>query len=148
MFSALIEMKWKVEHPQKKIRVRFHPHILLELNHCDLDKSWTLESRLTEPSQDIWISSNGPGDLNKGPSVLSTWNSHQEEKSRKNCCKDSKTQFFCSFFQNLTTCCAKNLLSANIKIVKVKFRICVAKGGWETLRPSYSRPKLTLVSWH
>ena len=59
----------------------------------------------------------------KGP-VFSQLETHtKKKKSRKNCCKDSKTQFFCSFLQNLTTCCA------NIKIVKVKFRICMAKGG-------------------
>ena len=125
-----------------KIRVRFHPHILLELNHYDLDKSWTLESRLTEPSQDIWISSNGPGDLNKGPSVLSIWNSHQEEKTRKKMQQRFQNSTFNSFFQYLTTYCARNWLSANIFIVIFKLRIYMAKGGRESeLRPAVVDPR-------
>ena len=28
-----------------------------------------------------------------------------------------------------------------------RFRICMAKGGSESARPSYGRPKLTLISW-
>ena len=80
----------------------------------------------------------------KGP-VFSQLETHTKKKKVE---KLLEWTFLFFFFQNLTTCCARNLLSANIKIVKVKFRICMAKGGRETLRPSYSRPKLTLVSWH